>query len=182
VGISIWILLNRQERMKLVGRIVTCVSLPGRQSTNFPFRSIVRYSTYSPTLTELLYPVIIPNIPSAIPTPKSLFPRIKLYHYPPGTFFESHYDDSVKDPQTGLKSEWTVLIFLSGEEDGIEGGGTVFHLPRVGKKKEGEVLRVRAKRGRMVLHKHGRDCLLHEGELVRSGKIGKWVLRTDLMY
>jgi hypothetical protein len=33
-----------------------------------------------------------------------------------------HYDDSVKDPLTGAKSEWTLLIYLTGMEDGVEGG------------------------------------------------------------
>lgn len=33
-----------------------------------------------------------------------------------------HYDDSVRDPLTGAKSEWTLLIYLTGVEDGVEGG------------------------------------------------------------
>jgi hypothetical protein len=33
-----------------------------------------------------------------------------------------HYDDSVKDTLTGVKSEWTLLIYLSGVEDGVKGG------------------------------------------------------------
>ena len=33
-----------------------------------------------------------------------------------------HYDDSIKDPLTGAKSEWTLLIYLSGVEDGVQGG------------------------------------------------------------
>lgn len=33
-----------------------------------------------------------------------------------------HYDDSVLDPLTGAKSEWTLLIYLTGIEDGVEGG------------------------------------------------------------
>ena len=33
-----------------------------------------------------------------------------------------HYDDSVRDPITSAKSEWTLLIYLTGIEDGVEGG------------------------------------------------------------
>jgi len=33
-----------------------------------------------------------------------------------------HYDDSVRDPVTGAISEWTLLIYLTGAEDGVEGG------------------------------------------------------------
>ena len=36
--------------------------------------------------------------------------------------FRPHYDDSVRDPATGAKSEWTLLIYLTGVEDGVEGG------------------------------------------------------------
>lgn len=37
-------------------------------------------------------------------------------------FLRPHYDDSVLDPLTGAKSEWTLLIYLTGVEDGVEGG------------------------------------------------------------
>lgn len=29
-----------------------------------------------------------------------------------------------------------------------------------------------------LLHKHGQDCLLHEGREVREGE--KWIIRSDL--
>ena len=32
--------------------------------------------------------------------------------------------------------------------------------------------------GMALLHKHGHDCLLHEGRMVTKGE--KWVIRTDL--
>lgn len=32
--------------------------------------------------------------------------------------------------------------------------------------------------GMALLHKHGNDCLLHEGREVREGE--KWVIRSDL--
>ena len=31
-----------------------------------------------------------------------------------------------------------------------------------------------------LLHKHGDDCLMHEGEMVKSGV--KWVFRSDVVY
>ena len=33
-----------------------------------------------------------------------------------------HYDDSVKDSVTGDKSEWTLLVYITGAEDGVQGG------------------------------------------------------------
>lgn len=34
----------------------------------------------------------------------------------------AHYDDSVRDAVTGHRSEWTLLVYLSGVEDGVAGG------------------------------------------------------------
>ena len=43
-----------------------------------------------------------------------------IYYYL--RFSRPHYDDSVHDVITGAKSEWTLLIYLTGVEDGVEGG------------------------------------------------------------
>lgn len=45
-----------------------------------------------------------------------------MYKYTPGQHFGPHYDDSVRDNITGAKSEWTLLIYLSGTADGVQGG------------------------------------------------------------
>ena len=45
-----------------------------------------------------------------------------MYKYIAGQYFGQHYDDSVRDMVTGAKSEWTLLIYLSGAQDGVEGG------------------------------------------------------------
>lgn len=48
--------------------------------------------------------------------------NIRLYKYTEGQHFGCHYDDWCRDEDTGAHSEWTLLIYLSGEEDGIVGG------------------------------------------------------------
>ena len=45
-----------------------------------------------------------------------------MYKYTAGQYFGPHYDDSVRDTLTGVKSEWTLLIYLPGAQDGVEGG------------------------------------------------------------
>ena len=45
-----------------------------------------------------------------------------MYKYTTGQHFGPHYDDSVRDTVTGDKSEWTLLIYLTGVQDGVEGG------------------------------------------------------------
>lgn len=61
--------------------------------------------------------------PSSEPRkPHSLNSNIRVYKYTESQHFGPHYDDSVRDEQTGAKSEWTLLIYLTGEEDGVQGG------------------------------------------------------------
>lgn len=66
------------------------------------------------------------------------------------------------------------------------GGETVFYptlaskSKRVKRAQEPAEVVVELARGRMVLHRHGAECMLHEGRRVDQGV--KWILRSDLMY
>ena len=78
-----------------------------------------------------------------------------------------------------------MLIYLTGPATGCVGGETVFY-PELGpakkfsgKASEGtEAIVVDLEVGMALLHKHGQDCLLHEGRTVKEGE--KWVIRSDL--
>ena len=106
--------------------------MSGRQTT------LDRKSTTSPLFARTLYSVLGPHLPS-FPYPASAIkqgqgtnaqPRkphsfnsnIRLYKYTPTQHFGPHYDDSVRDPETGAQSEWTLLVYLTGAEDGVQGG------------------------------------------------------------
>ena len=88
-------------------------------------------------------------------------------------------------PPTPAKTTWTLLIYLTGPATGCIGGETVFY-PELGpaKKFGGKVndetkpVFVELEVGMALLHKHGQDCLLHEGKRVTKGE--KWVIRSDL--
>ena len=88
-------------------------------------------------------------------------------------------------PPTPAKTTWTLLIYLTGPATGCVGGETVFY-PELGpakkfsgKTSEGTALiAVELEVGTALLHKHGQDCLLHEGRKVTKGE--KWVIRSDL--
>lgn len=54
-----------------------------------------------------------------------LNPNVRCYRYPEGTFFGAHYDDDVHDPATGWTTEWTLLVYLTGKEDGVVGASPV---------------------------------------------------------
>jgi len=66
--------------------------------------------------------------------------------------FRPHYDDAVRDSLTGVKSEWTLLIYLTGVEDGVEGGETLFYKEEKGKQRE--VITPPLKRGTALLHRY----------------------------
>ncbi|KAJ0138969.1 hypothetical protein CTA2_1834, partial [Colletotrichum tanaceti] len=74
------------------------------------------------------------------------------------------------------KTTWTLLLYLTSSAEGCVGGETVF-FPN-DRRSAKEEIPVALETGMLLLHKHGEDCMLHEGREVTSGE--KWVLRTDL--
>ncbi|KAI4171873.1 MAG: hypothetical protein LQ343_003950 [Gyalolechia ehrenbergii] len=88
-------------------------------------------------------------------------------------------------PPTPARTTWTLLIYLTGLSTGCVGGETVFY-PELGsaktfsgKENDGRnPVVVDLEVGMALLHKHGQDCLLHEGREVTQGE--KWVIRSDL--
>ncbi|OWB62161.1 hypothetical protein B5S29_g3082 [[Candida] boidinii] len=109
---------------------------------------------------------------------KDLNPQLRFYRYQKGHYFGKHYDESVnvvlKDGKRG-KTKWTLLIYLTGDDE-FQGGGTIFYEMNNNKKFKN----VHPSKGMALLHKHGNDCLLHEAEIVKSGE--KWVLRSDVVF
>jgi len=116
-----------------------------------------------------------------------LNPNIRVYRYREGQFFDKHYDDSnnivftTSDGKTvAAKTTWTLLLYLTGPVNGVEGGETVFY-PESPKKSR-EVVQpvvVGLEEGMGLLHRHGRECMIHEGREVTKGE--KWVLRSDVV-
>lgn len=119
-----------------------------------------------------------------------LNPRLRIYRYGKGQFFNQHYDESnniqfPSTPPVPARTTWTLLIYLTGPATGCKGGETIFY-PELGKAKhfsgpgsEGtKPIAVGLEVGMALLHKHGQDCLLHEGSEVTEGE--KWVIRSDL--
>ncbi|KIW11112.1 hypothetical protein PV08_10412 [Exophiala spinifera] len=106
--------------------------------------------------------------------------NIRVYRYRPGQFFDKHYDESNKihfgEDKVPAKTTWTLLIYLTT----CQGGETAFY-PEPSKRgvPPPEPIVIGLETGMALLHKHGDDCLFHEGKEVRSGE--KWVLRSDLV-
>ncbi|EME82897.1 uncharacterized protein MYCFIDRAFT_90177 [Pseudocercospora fijiensis CIRAD86] len=117
-----------------------------------------------------------------------LNPNIRIYRYSKGQFFDQHYDDSnnidfpsAESPnRVAAKTTWTLLLYLTSPATGCQGGETVFY-PEASSKREAAPPPVVAELevGMALLHRHGKDCLLHEGREVTEGE--KWVIRSDLV-
>lgn len=128
-----WSLRLQRRRVKPIGSIVSRIDM---RPLCFYERNIVdRFSVTSVPFAQQLHSVILPHLPSfeypaSARGPRSEGPRpphslnsnIRVYKYTPDQYFGPHYDDSVRDPETGGKSEWTLLIYLTGVEDGVLGG------------------------------------------------------------
>ncbi|KAI0053987.1 hypothetical protein FA95DRAFT_1507459 [Auriscalpium vulgare] len=149
-----------------------------------------RISIKSTAFASRLFDVLSPHLP-LFPYPASkkrpnatarpahsLNTNIRMYKYTPSQHFGQHYDDSVRDTETGATSEWTLLVYLTGAEDGVKGGETIFYTNEKGKASSAVVAPLT--RGTALLHRHGHECLLHEGSKVLGGT--KYVLRSDVMF
>ena len=49
-----------------------------------------------------------------------------IRRYEPGQRFDKHYDDSI-DMGGGLSTAYTLLVYLSGHDTGMQGGETIFY-------------------------------------------------------
>ncbi|TKA72370.1 hypothetical protein B0A55_06545 [Friedmanniomyces simplex] len=113
--------------------------------------------------------------------------NIRIYRYSKGHFFDQHYDDSnniafpnsTSPASIPAKTTWTLLLYLSSPATGCKGGETVFY-PEPPSKREAAPapVVVDLEVGMALLHRHGKDCVLHEGREVLEGE--KWVIRSDL--
>ncbi|KAJ9466626.1 hypothetical protein DIPPA_70216 [Diplonema papillatum] len=128
-----------------------------------------------PDLCDLLWQRLKPLLPpfqgrEAV----GLFRKLRYYRYNKGQRFTEHVDVCERSP--GQQSEYTLLIYLNSEgECDLSGGETIFYST-----KKKELCSVSPLKGAVLLHAHGRRCLMHEGALVKKGF--KYVFRTDVMY
>jgi hypothetical protein len=161
---------------------------PGKPKRGEALRVNDRLQVYDPAFAQKLWKeTALHGLVTAYENPSvwggevlGLDGNIRIYRYRPGQFFDQHYDESKKiefgDAKVKAKTTWTLLIYLTA----CEGGETVFYPEATTRKgPQPEPIIVGLEAGMALLHKHGDDCLLHEGREVTSGE--KWVLRSDLV-
>jgi hypothetical protein len=98
--------------------------------------------------------------------------NIRIYRYnSTGQRFGRHIDESCWVQKPRGETQYTLLIYLSS----VVGGETIFYDDRNRK-----LASVMPQAGLALLHRHGDECLDHEGAAVRNGV--KYVLRSDVVF
>jgi hypothetical protein len=132
-----YVMLTRTKNRPLLNNVARLLAetplppFPSPSVVSVPFfrtpeasRCIGRRVASTPTLVQLKYSniQIYERSIFRVRSPRLVCTfRVSLLTSTP-TFDRPHYDDSVKDALTGDTSEWTLLIYLTGEEDGVQGG------------------------------------------------------------
>lgn len=115
--------------------------------------------------------------------------RLNMYRYDRGDVFNRHTDGDwpgfgldasgrrMVEWPSPLRSMLTMLLYLNGPEDGVEGGHTQLFRP------DGRTVDVRPKKGSALFFRHGfgPGSVLHVGARV-TGDVAKVVARINVMY
>ena len=114
--------------------------------------------------------------------------RLNVYKYDRNDVFNRHIDGDWPgfglsgDRQTmvqwpGLHSCLSMLLYLNGEEDGVEGGATRLF------GRQGKVIDVAPRKGDALFFQHGFsvDSVMHEGRPV-TGASAKYLARINVLY
>lgn len=118
----------------------------------------------------------------------SLSHRLNMYRYDRNDVFNRHIDgdwpgygldsDGVRMIEwPGSRSKLTMLLYLNGPEDGVEGGNTRL----IGR--DGSAVDVIPKKGSALFFRHGMNpqSVPHEGCVV-TGSVAKYVARINVLY
>ena len=142
-------------------------------------------------LLKVIYSRIINFLPKEIEGKKissTLSNRLNFYRYDDGDVFNKHIDGGwpgygLDDAGTsmvewpGMLSQLTMLLYLNGEEDGVQGGKTILY------GKDGATYEVTPKKGKALFFRHGHThrSVLHVGAQVH-GDTPKYVARINILY
>lgn len=164
---------------------------PGLQTPPGMRQNMTVHWLTSKEIMSTIYTRIVKYLPSALDG-QSLYPslsqRINTYRYEENDVFRPHIDGAW--PGYGFSenqkcmvqwrnalSKLTMIIYLTGVEDGVIGGETI--LFNVGKPH----FKITPRKGRALIFRHGDspNTVLHEGSRI-VGQQKKYVARINIMY
>ncbi len=132
---------------------------------------------------------LLPGDIDGIPLFGHLSQRVNMYRYDAQDVFNRHTDgdwpgyglsprrDQMLQWPDSLRSCLTMLLYLNGARDGVQGGDTRLFRP------DGAYVDVSPVKGSALFFRHGfgPGSVLHEGRQV-SGAVSKYVARINVMY
>ena len=131
---------------------------------------------------------LLPQVLDGDPLYPGFSHRINMYKYDHNDVFRRHIDGDwpgyglSDDGQSmvewrGLRSKLSMLLYLNGPKDGVQGGYTKLFRP------DSNVIEVVPKKGSALFFRHGfgPHSVSHEGATVR-GDIPKYVARINVLY
>ena len=143
-------------------------------------------------LTEPMFQRIahlLPETLGGLPLHQRFSQRLNMYRYDANDIFNRHTDGNwpgyglSADRQAmcewgeGLRSGLTMLLYLNGPADGVQGGSTRLFRP------DGQWVDVAPVKGSALFFRHGfgLESVLHEGCRV-TGDVSKYVARINVMF
>lgn len=132
---------------------------------------------------------LLPESIEEVPLFGAFSRRLNMYRYDADDVFNRHTDgnwpgyglsadrSSMEEWSPGLRSGLTMLLYLNGPADGVQGGSTRLF------GRNGVVVDVEPVKGAALFFRHGFgfDSVVHEGCRVTGG-VAKYVARINVMY
>ena len=143
-------------------------------------------------LTEPMFQRIAHLLPESLggqPLYQRFSQRLNMYRYDANDVFNRHTDGnwpgyglspdrhSMREWGEGLRSGLTMLLYLNGPADGVQGGSTRLFRP------DGQWVDVAPVKGSALFFHHGfgMESVVHEGCRV-TGEVSKYVARINVMF
>ena len=132
---------------------------------------------------------LLPEVVGGQPLYGRLSQRLNMYRYDANDVFNRHTDGnwpgyglspdrrSMVEWRPGLRSGLTMLLYLNGPANGVQGGSTRLF------RRDGQSIDVLPVKGSALFFRHGFgiDSVLHEGCRV-TGDVSKYVARINVMF